>query len=71
MLTLPSYDITGIKTSSEALALIDQNLVDLRVIAAKTDFTVKAEVDNFSRNIAFLKQYYEKAELLLIQEGRL
>lgn len=71
MLTLPSYDITGIKTSSEALALIDQNLADLRVIAANTDFSVKAQVENFSRNIAFLKQYYEKAESLLIQEGKL
>ena len=65
MQSLPNYDIASIDTPERGLELIQQNLVQLRQIALTTDFTVRAERDNFCANIAFLKQYYERVDQLL------
>jgi hypothetical protein len=63
--SLPNFDIMGITTPQEGLALIRANLIELRIIAGEADFTKREEVRAFDANLAFLKQYYERVDFLL------
>ena len=68
-MNLPNYDIAGIVTPTEGINLIHINLSHLRQIAALTDFSDRAQRESFCNNIAFIKQYYERVEVLLRDGG--
>jgi len=67
--TLKNYDIAGVTTPEEGLELIRINLIDLQSIAFATDFTDAAGRANFCNNIAFIKRFYERVDMLLAQRG--
>lgn len=65
---LKSVDVSQFKTIDEALNALEIELLDLKDIATSTDFSVPAQADQFSRNVTFIKSYYDRAEHLL-REG--
>ena len=68
-LNLPNYDIGSIQTPEEGLELIRQNLIKMKEIALLTNFSIPEDRDAFFRNIAFIKQYYERVDYLLAVRG--
>lgn len=66
---LPNFDIGGISTPEEGLERIRQNLMLLKQIALQTDFSRADHRQNFDRNLAFMKQYYERVDYLLAARG--
>ena len=66
---LPNYDIGSIVTPEQGLELIRQNLIMMKDIAENTNFAIPAECDAFFKNIAFIKQYYERVDYLLAMRG--
>lgn len=69
LMTLPNYDIASIATPEEGLLHIQKNLVLLKEIATNTDFSVDSQRLNFNNNITFIKQYYERVDILLAMRG--
>ena len=67
---LPSFDIGSITTPAQGLEIIRQNLAHLKGIALRTDFSIPAQKESFAKNLAFMKQYYERVDYLLAMEGR-
>ncbi len=67
--SLPNYDIGGIQTPEAGLELIRNNLILLKGIALRSDFSRADHKANFERNLAFMKQYYERVDYLLAMRG--
>ena len=67
--TLPSYDIAGIQTPEEGLNLISGLLVKLREIASAIDYRDAAERLHLQNSIGYVKQFYERVDMLLAQRG--
>jgi hypothetical protein len=70
MITLPNFDIMSIESPEHGLQLVHDNLNVMRSIANDTDFNDKEKRDNFCKNIGFLKQYYERIEVLIRERLR-
>lgn len=66
---LPSFDIASITTPEEGLEYITANLARLKEIALRTNFAREDHKQNFYKNLAFMKQYYERVDYLLAQRG--
>lgn len=66
---LKSFNVNQLSTVTEVLRAIDQELTDLRSIAAETDFSDPTHAAQFSRNVLYLKTYYERAEALLREQA--
>lgn len=65
---LKSVDARQFKSVNEVLEALETELLDLKGIAKDTDFSVPAQADQFSRNVTFIKSYYDRAEHLLREE---
>lgn len=66
---LPAYDIAGIQTPEEGLNLISGLLVKLREIASMVDYRNAAERLHLHNSIGYVKQFYERIDMLLAQRG--
>lgn len=65
---LKSANIENFKTSVEVLRAIQVELSDLKSIAAETNFQDEIEAKQFSRNVLFLKMYFEHYQRILENE---
>jgi len=54
----------------DVLVEIHKSLVNLRELAKVTDFDNANQKDNYRQNVAYLKQFYARAERLLINESQ-
>lgn len=62
---LRSFDVSHLHCVADVLEVLGTELQDLQSIAAETDFSKPDQADQFVRNVAFLKSYYERAEVLI------
>lgn len=65
VINLPSFDIYGITDVGDALRLIHHNIGILRGIILRADLSKVEDRDRVIRNITFLRQYYERADVLV------
>lgn len=65
---LKSVNFNKFKTSLEILREIQAQIDELKEIAVHTNFDDEKESDQFSRNVLFLKSYFETYERLLENE---
>jgi hypothetical protein len=66
---LKSVDISGITSVRVVRDLLIEALGDLETLAGITDFMSQQDADTFKSNVAFLKRYYERLEVLARMEG--
>lgn len=66
---LKSVDISGITSVRVVRDLLIEALGDLETLAGITDFMSQQDADTFKSHVAFLKQYYERLEVLARMEG--
>jgi hypothetical protein len=64
---LPNFDVRGISCYSEALRLIEEQLVLLQEIVGECDPLTDADREQLVKNIEWLKAYYEAAERCLLE----
>lgn len=62
---LKSVNFYGLSTPREVLKVLDDQLKELAVIAGDTDFSDPGQVEQFMRNIVFVKGYFERFERLV------
>lgn len=62
---LKSVDVRSIKSVKELLKAIDAEYVELAAIAAEMDFSDSAHIEQFSRNVTYLKTYFEHCERIV------
>lgn len=67
---LRSFDVLVLSSVPDVLRAIDSELIELEQIAAETDFDNPAHAAQFERNVAFLKTYYERAEVLIRERAQ-
>lgn len=65
MKALKSVNIEDFKTVDDILIALDLELENLRSMAKETDFSAPSQVEQFQRNILFIRRYYDRAEYLL------
>jgi hypothetical protein len=65
---LKSIDFQKFQTPAQVLRELQDELEELREIAIETNFQNKEEANQFSRNVLYLKMYFEKYERLLRDE---
>ena len=65
---LKSVNFRKFKSSLEILREIQSEIDDLRNIATETNFNDDLEAKQFSRNVLYLKTYFEYYERLLENE---
>ncbi len=59
---------TSIKTFVEAITEIESSLENLRTLILQTDFKNEIERQNVNDNVVYLKQFYERAERISIND---
>lgn len=62
---LKSIDFNQFKTPSEVIKALDEQLGELSLISADTDFSDSKQRALYERNIIFIKGYFERYEKLL------
>lgn len=62
---LQSVNFYGLTTPREVLKKLDEQLLELATIAGETDFADAGQVEQFMRNIVFVKGYFERFERLV------
>ena len=67
---LRCFDGSVLGSVWEVLRAIDRELAELAEIAGETDFDDPAHAEQFVRNVAFLKTYYERAEVLIRERAQ-
>jgi hypothetical protein len=65
-LVISNKDLLSLTTFDEVIAEIKQSLSNLRTLAARTNFSNKEERQNYLNNVIYLKQFYERAERILL-----
>ena len=66
---LPNYDIGGIVTPEDGLEMINRNLSLLKASACGADMESPEDRKALCHNIGFIKQYYERVDMLLTKRG--
>jgi hypothetical protein len=62
---LKSVDVRRYGTVKEVLKAVDKELKELAAIAKDTDFNEPIHSAQFSRNVVYVKAYYEHCERLI------
>lgn len=62
---LKSVYVRQFKTLKSALKATEAAMAELEAIAAETDFSNPAHAEQFSRNVTYLKTYFEHCERLI------
>jgi hypothetical protein len=65
MKKMPNVWLDSLLTFDDTLDLIEKCLVVLKDNACKVDFTETKNKDQYSNDIMFMKQFFERAEFLI------
>ena len=64
MQSLPNLWIDGLTTFDQVLDVIDLSLTTLKDNAVSADFTDSATKTQYSNDVMYMKQFFERAEFL-------